>query len=686
MTTSRTTPGAAPVPRNASALVVGLEKYDDIPGAGTDLPGSARLAARFALWLLERRICLPDRITLMTAYDEAAYRDGVHEKELSPEGKLDELKSYAGGTGPGVNLVPDARAEEDFEAWILGGHGPQPQDHLFLLFWVGHAFTYPDRRDDRLCLLGTDASAYQLKHIELTNLLDTVTDIAPGVHEVAFLNTCRAPVQGQWEKRLEEGFRAVSRPASPRSGERPGRPAPRSQAAQSIAYAAAEGQTTKMAGWHEQSFADVLLGRLEDPSSDGNPQAVFGDFLKGIGDQLRWGDGFRPHVTTFGYFHDYEKRLDKPPPTDEDLSHEEWTRLTEIAQAIDASASTRKFSYANLYWNAYYHAVELWQVLGVDNDIPDRPERLDSLEDLIEELRDRPCQQRTYPPPLVIACDFVAYLPRRSPARRDLAAWCQKWAHDRVRRGGRRRLDLAEKRRPKRLYSGEYLSISVDDKPNLRLDIPAKRDISDKQYWLRGFLWATGGPALLPSDRWVTKNEIAAAAVKMIGEAERLQYIGDLPGLLVEFVLPRDLLGRRLEYEGNPALGLNPVVFRNLERLRSSSMALARSRAQKTQDLIDQHRPRKSPWSTLIKWIPCRPAAALRKTRFPPSSAPATRSPWPSGTGTGTSRAASPDSRPLRSCSTLSTPARPSWCRCIRKTTADAVLSRLRIPAAILPA
>jgi len=365
----------SPVAAATSALVVGIESYR-IAGAGADLPGSAKLAARFARWLLRQGICLPERITLMTAYDEAAYSSGKYGPELSPEDDLEELRA---GPGVKVDWLPHANAASDFGEWINGTHAPREKDAFFLLFWVGHGFTYPGLRDRRLCLLGSDANDYQLNHVELTDLLDVVSEIAPGVHEVAFVNTCRAPVTAGWERRLQDGWRPVTPPTSQPLSSGGSQPA----SEQSIVYAAAHGQTTKMAGWQDRTFADVLLEKLDALPDGAGPLAVFDDDLKGFGDLIGW----RPYVTTFGYFHDRTERLDTPPQDDRDLTYDEWQRLVKIARRIDAGPKTRW----DVRLGAYCQAVGLEEVLGLDTGhVADRPRSPDTLEDLIGVLRNRP--------------------------------------------------------------------------------------------------------------------------------------------------------------------------------------------------------------------------------------------------------------------------------------------------------
>lgn len=585
-----------------SALVVGIESYQ-ITGAGVDLPGSARLAARFAGWLLERDICLPERITLMTAYDEAAYSNGKYGPELSPE---DDIKRLREGPGAKVNLLLHANAASDFGEWINGLYAPRERDAFFLLFWVGHGFTYPYLRDRRLCLLGSDANDYQLNHVELADLLDVVGEIAPGIHEAAFVNTCRAPVTDGWERRLQGGWRPVTPPTG--RGPSPGGSSPTVK--QSIVYAAAHGQTTKMAGWRDRTFADVLLERLDALPHGAGPLAIFDDDLQGFGDQIGW----RPYVTTFGYFHDRTERLDTPPQDDRDLTYDEWRNLVEIARSIDGATGPKTRWDVRL--GAYCQAVELEHVLGLDaGDAPDRPKPPDTLEELIGALRNRPPRSKALPPPLVVAFEFVAHLPTPS-SRPQLAEWCAAWANARD-PDGWYRLNNAQGRRPRRLPDHNYLSVLINE----MYSPPVGQQMPSRRYRLSALLWAINGPVALKGDGWgagdgagetaagITADEIAGAVNRLIGQAERCQLVpdSDFTQMLVEFVLPRELLGRRLEYEGDTQLGyIYPIVFRDLERLRGLGKSSARNLAEKIQRLIDEFEADDSaPWSARIRWITC---------------------------------------------------------------------------------
>jgi vWA-MoxR associated protein C-terminal domain len=602
----------SPVAAATSALVVGIESYD-ITGAGADLPGSAKLAARFAVWLLDRKICLPERITLMTAYDQAAYgTGGRYEPELSPVGEFSELEKLSEPFGTEVNWHPHANAS-DFGKWINSAHAPREKDAFFLLFWVGHGFTHPGLRDRRLCLLASDAGDYQLAHVELMDLLNVVTEIAPEVHEVAFVNTCRAPVTTGWERRLLDGWRPITPPAGPTS---PGGPHPASE--QSIVFAAAHGQTTKMAGWQDRTFADVLLEKLDALPPGAGPLAVFDDDLKSFGDRIAW----RPSVTTFGYFHDRTERLDTPPQDDSDLTYDEWRRLVKIARRIDGGRKTRW----DVRLGAYCQAVGLEEVLGLDMDnVTDRPRSPGTLEELIGVLRNRPSTVSGLPPPLVVACEFVANLPTPD-SRSQLAKWCAAWANTRG-DDGRLRLDNARERRPCRL-PGKYLSILINEVYDPRGLLPVGQERPSRRYRLSALLWAMDGPFALRGDGWgsggdaagaapgIIADEVADAAARLIGQADRCDVISERSQTLVEFVLPRELLGRRLEYEGATPLGfLRPIVFRDLDRLRRPDKSTARNQAELTRERIDKFEAdrRRSPWSKRIRWFTCRELDSVKR-------------------------------------------------------------------------
>jgi predicted nucleotide-binding protein len=272
----------------ASALVVGIERYGDT-GSGWDFPGAARLAARFALWLIRHRICPPERITLMTTYEEAAYENGILDRSLSPKDLVDSLNALGGG----LRMVRDARVDKEFTDWITK-HGPMESDELFVLFWVGHGFSNRNDLYQKLYLLGSDADGYQLRNVELAQLLHAVGSNAPRADQVGFVDVSRAPIAAGWEKRLSDGVRMVPENAARQYDRHP--------KSQSIVFAAAHGETTKQAGWRSKAFGELLLGLLEKLPEGSSPKTVFGDELRHIVEELAR-EQAAPFWVSYGYQH-----------------------------------------------------------------------------------------------------------------------------------------------------------------------------------------------------------------------------------------------------------------------------------------------------------------------------------------------------------------------------------------------
>lgn len=562
-----TTENGAPPPK-ASALVVGIESYG-VAGAGQGLRGSALLAAQFVQWLLGNGVCSPGRITLMANYEASSYQDGTSAASLSPRQLLTDLEAK------GINVLPQARADIDFGRWINGPHGPKQDDELFTLFWIGHGFTFPDDPSERLCLLGSDADDTKLENVELTDLLHEVGRVAPAADVVAFVNACRAPAPADWVRRLDRGQQRLS------AGQA-NEPRPRSQ---SVVYAAAHGETTKMVGNPDTTFAAVLLKRLE-VLGDAGPRALFGAGLVELVEDLHK-DQVGLYWTRFGYWDPYRK-LSLRPPQDSSLKHEEWQNLVKEAEAIDGSHATER----RVRWGAFCHASGL--------DGPDeRPERIDSLKDLILALRDLPPRWPTLAPPLVSACDYVAHLPDAN-AQPGLRQWCEDWASHRG-RDGVRRLERARELRPDELPHRPYLSIEVVHVPEAA--VRGRR--SPKRYRVKPFLWTDNGPDWLTWSDLVPRDEIIAETLYAIGEAvER----GDVPypdDLLVEFVLPRRLLGWWPEYEQE--LGLQyAIVIRDQERLVCLDGKSAARQAGNKLRLIADHPPHDgAPLSERVAWFTC---------------------------------------------------------------------------------
>ena len=567
-------PEASP---NASALVVGIEHYGN---TRWDLPGAARLAARFASWLVDYRICLPGRICLMTAYDKEPYQNGTHDSSLSPEELLAALDGLGDSEDTRIHMPGMARADEDFAEWITR-YGPRTNDELFVLFWVGHGFAYQGDTDEKVCLLGSDADNYQLRNLELAQLLRAAGSDAPRADVVGFVNTCRAPAGSNLERKLRDG----KRPITPRRRADPDR-----TRNLSVVYAAAHGETTKMAGREDKTFAEVLLELLEDLPVGSGPQAIFDDGLVHIVDELRR-EQTAPFWTSYGYQHRGERQRYLPPPDEGNLTQEEWASLLAEAAAIDGAPGTDPSP--GVLWGAYCHAARP----ALSDDRPDRPERLESLRDLIWALRDLPPRSSRLAPPLIIACDFVAHLPYADSEPR-LAKWCDDWAD--AEKGRRRRLDLAQKHRPTHLPDRPYLSILVgeDKEPE-----PGRRGRPARRYRLSAVHWANGVPDLLVRPDPVSENEILAEVEDLISEAG--EYGTELDDILVEFVLPRHLLGWRPEYEESLLGQEYAIAIRDLVRLESGAEP-ARQRAEIILRRIRDFTPdENSRWSERIRWFTC---------------------------------------------------------------------------------
>jgi hypothetical protein len=559
VSTDASSPALPQPPSNVSALVVGLEKYG-FTGSGTALPGAARSATRYASWLVSRGVCRPERITLMTTVGQ----DGDDELVADPD----------------IRRLGHAGADHDFAQWI-NGYGPEKDDKLFLLFWVGHGFAYPGDPYEKLALLGSDADDQKLRHVELKDLLLAASVVAPKADVVAFVNACRAPVARGWEDRLENGFQKILTEQS-READRAGK--------QFVVYAAAHGQTTKMAGDDDITFADKLLSRLDTlPPGDG-PRELFGagleDFVKELS-QRQAG----PQWTTYGYWGRDGKKELPPPPDDRDLNWDEWRNLVDIAAAVDDAHDTDMTW--QVRWGAYYHALGL-------NGPENKPRSLTSVTDLITALRDRrsPGGQA---PPLVIACDYVAHLPWPA-CRPELDAWCERWADNHV--DGIQRRHIAQAKRPVRLPDRPYLSISVDDYPGP----------SPGRYQLVPLLSAIGEPCPRPKRGPVTESRIPAEVEAVINEAMADGTVPSLDALVVELVLPRRLVQRgwRPEYMKPEHLGIDyAVVIRDAEVARGwgKNGQVARNRAREKFRAMAEFVPdESSSWSGQIEWFTCEDA------------------------------------------------------------------------------
>jgi len=565
-------------PRDASALVVGLEKYG-FADVG-DIEGSVQLAARFVEWMIARGVCRPDRITFMAAYDEDKYKDGPYRESLSPKAALSALRRNAG-----INIVEHAEANKDFTAWINSNqYGPQPGDQRFLLFWIGHGHAIRNDPTQRLFLLSSDADDNKPKNVELSQLLMTVGAVAPDATVTGFVQACRASVPSGWEERLEKNAEEVSLREDP--------PHEADIRKQSVVYAAAHSETTKMAGLATETFAGALLNLLDVLPEDAGPEALFDQGkLKELIEQLWW-QGHRPYQTTYGYQHGDERWCSTPPPDHRDLTNEEWLRLADLAEAIDRDPGTT----GQLRWGAYCQAAGLGGAVS-------RPERLRSVKNLFLELRALPPtgeRGSRVAPPLLIACDFIAHL--AEPVQSGLERWCVAWADARGPDAHRLLADV-QRVRPRQLEQRPYLSIMVDRMaPKPEKGYPLRRRPVIR-YVLFPLFYAVTEPQPLDGHGPVVKDEILAEVEDVINEALN-QRIVDRQQMIVEFVLPRGLLGWWLEYEP-PRLGFRfPVVIRDLKRAFGADGVGAGLEAQEKLRQESQRRDGSPPSGKMI-WLTC---------------------------------------------------------------------------------
>jgi hypothetical protein len=588
-----------PVDR-ASALVVGLERYPGL-GAKADPHGAALSAARFALWLLEIGACPPERLTLMIAFDPADYAG----EPCSPDEVLTAIRSFNHGAGAAVNVQRRADAATDFyQAWMNNArYRPKRDDDYFYLFWAGHGFTYPYFNDSRLCLLGTDATGGRLNHVELFDLLKVVGDVAPQAHEVVFANACRAHVPLDWLDRLKAGWQQMALPdGESRAAE------DSSPFALSIVYAAALGLTTKQTGRSDETLADTLLDmagslRQEQLPLEGKPLAlfnVFGPELNEIGSTGRWVTS-KENASVFYYSYGPHTAW-YPPIREGQLTQDEWTSLLRIVRAIDVGQGGRPL----VAWPALWGA--LCEASGVRRNpaaITGQPGRLNSLEDLVTILHDRPPIDNA-PVPLLVACDYVANLPQPGSYPR-LAKWCENWADKR--RNGWLVLKAVREQRPARQPDECYVSILVDpEDPAPGRPVWRGKDIVSR-YTLRALLWGYGGPHVIHDTDLVSEDKIVQAATELIKQAKsRVQGVPrQWRHTIVEFVVPRNLLGRRLEYEGSYPLGYQyPVVIRDLERLHPAGISNSAEWADETLRRMAAFQPDgQATWSGQVEWVKC---------------------------------------------------------------------------------
>ncbi|HEX4831596.1 MAG TPA: hypothetical protein VH478_10950 [Trebonia sp.] len=586
---------AAPAPR-ASALVVGLEKY---PGLSTeaDLLGAARSAARYALWLLESGACLPSRLTLMIAYDPADYAS----EPDSPADIITKIRSFDGGAGEAVVIEDGRGATDDIRNWVDGPTFPAKGDAYFYFFWAGHGYVYDAVLDPRVCLLGIDAKSTVLHHVEFGNLLKIVGSVAPKVHAVAVVNACRAPVPPGWEHRLESGCQRLTLPQG-----RPGAPKNAGPKDLSVVYAAARGFTTKQTGGSDTTFADALLDLLEPlPRAElpptGQPLAIFdllGDRVRSIGENSRWvADGASGPV--FYFSHGSHPSVLYRPVAHSQLRQEEWESLLRTVRKIDQRRGQGRVTSPALL-GAFFAASGL-RHSGLA-DISGRPEELTSVEQLVTVLYDQPSGSGSRIA-LVVACDYIANLPKVD-SHPELAKWCRDWASADDRANGWLVLNAVRRQRPARLPDACYVSVLVQPSPTAG-DAASSRGM----YNIRTLLWAFGAVEMAPERSPVEEDGIVQAIVSQIAWAKNAGRAMPTKWseTIVELVLPRELLGRRLEYEGGMPFGYElPVVIRDLERLNQTNLSTSAERADGILQRMAEFKPSKNDkWSKKMEWVKC---------------------------------------------------------------------------------
>lgn len=553
-------------PPNASALVVGIERYG-FTGPRSGVQGAAMLAARFALWLDDRKICQPGRITLMTAYD------GGDDSMPSPALGLEEAGKR------GFNVLTQARADQDFAEWIR--KGPDRDDELFVLFWVGHGCAHPGDPYEQVCLLGEDADDSLLRHVELRQLLGAAASDAPRARQVVFVDACRDVVPADSESKLAYGRRQVS----PKRKEEP-----RASRPLSIAYAAAHGKTARRSGWRQATFADELLGRLEGLPEGQGPDQIFETDLEDLmGNRAQ--QQAEPVWTIYSYQHGNTKKAFLAP--DESyLTQQEWGVLQTVA--ADCGRTRRTAPDQHLLWYAY--------CVAIGQALPGKqryglPLKLANVSDLIRTLRDMPAPADGLPPPLVHACDLVVRLSRPG-TQPGLASWCESWAG--ARDDGGARLAQARQWYPAQLPEDTYLSIMIEN-----VSAPSQGRKPRRSHYISAVLWTAGGPEPLEvaPQAAIPEKEILPAVQRLIEKVRQTHKVPDPQKMVVEFVLPETLLGWPTRPE-QKNLGVNyPLVVRDLDRLIATDVP-GRSLAEARWRNIEQYaRGRKPSWREKIEWL-----------------------------------------------------------------------------------
>jgi hypothetical protein len=579
-------PGSA----RASALVVGMEHNEEEPDLC--LPGAAGLAAQFARWLIDRGICTPDRIALMTGYQKPEQAPDEPTKAL-----LTELTAGKDDGGLAVTMLRDASADHGFADWIAS-FPPEFDDELFVLFWMGHGFAL--RAGKQVCMLGADAKERMPRHVELNELLGKVATYAPTAAQVAFVDVCRNVVAddlewgaGDWKQTIGKGsYRQETTD-------------------QYVIYAAAHGQTTTEAGWAEKSFSKVLLDRLNNLPAGRGPRDFFDEtdldeFLASVAREY----GASPFISFHGYAHPGAEKtiLSGGRGT---LTTDEWRRLLAEAVRIDEAPATAPSR--RVLHGAYHHA------LG--RNLQFIPAGITRVEDLVRSLTSiRATEDR---PPLIVACDYVANLPAAG-AYPGLEQWCNGWSARSLDR--REFLGRIRRTRPFRLPM-PYLSIEVNDRyyetPS-EPQPPKRRD--SKRYRVRAILWDLNGFCPLPVSEGgsgkdgrvdekaalVAEEDILAVSEELLGAAghEMTRRLSDTPltEIVLEFVLPECLQSMWPEYGKHRNLGDQyPVVVRDLERLRNKNLGASFRIAQEIYQRIEAFAQERGStrWSDRVAWITC---------------------------------------------------------------------------------
>lgn len=540
-------------PRGASALVVAIEKYDGYEGE--DIPGSAKLAARFVLWLVERGVCPADRVTFMVSYDEAKYAQGPYERSDSPEPLITRLETEAAFQGvkilkqaKAINVLGGAKADGDFRNWISDEqYGPGRDDRRFVLFWIGHGHAIKGDMEQRVFLPCSDATSRDPYNVELVQLLSAVSEYAPSAHIAGFVQACRYPVPHWAEKIIKTKTEPIFRLDNQ---------IPESDLFKRVAVlcAADHGQTTQAAGRDDKIFADAVLRWLEN--SDGNADdAISGAKLTTLVQELQ-SQGFWPDLKGYGAL-----RYVTQPPSDDIVKESEWRELVRLAEQIDSRSGTS----ARVRWFAYCRGVGPGRVIHASDQLP----TVMALFQIISRFEPRTIGGA---PPLLIACDFVAGL-ADDP---ELGAWCDAWAAD---RGDDERQLLRDIRaeRPQWLDNRPYVSITVEPTPPPPGPIDS---LGHLVYSLDPVFFGVSSPEPLDKRSLLDRKRILEAAEQVIAQALTRQG-ATREDLIVEFVLPRRLLGWWLEYGneeyGEPELGTrHPIVIRDIELARNKTASRPR--------------------------------------------------------------------------------------------------------------